>query len=228
MNGEKRIRGSFESFSGNFIDFESLLTDDDLSKSADVIRNFSSAADGEKGIDAVDRFIDFVYFKIRTGYWDNFNDAYPVKRMNDEIMEKNVVSMINEHLYPDIVPKLLKFIARNIYEPDSDLFIANLIFSKNIIRSFYETYILFKKDIGVTDVEQRTANVRRIQEFSGISDPKLSSPLDAAARLKYVLEFFFLSGRSYDMFSMEDIYLSSDSRPVPEYREEERKKRKLI
>lgn len=228
MNGENRNRGSFESFSGNFIDFESLLTDADLSKSAEIIRNYSYAAAGEKTGDAIDRFIDFVYFKIRTGYWDNFNDAYPVKRMNDEIMEKNTVSMINEHLYPDIVPKLLKFITRNIYEPDSDLFIANLVFSKNIIRAFYETYVLFKKDIGITDAEQRTANVRRIQEFSGISDPKLSSPLDAAARLKYVLEFLFLSGRSYDMFAMEDITLSGESRPVQDDREEEKKRKRLI
>ena len=155
-------------------------------------------------------FLDFVYFKVQTGYWDNFNEAYPVRRMNDRVLEEKVREVINIHLYPDIVLKILKFITRNLHDSDTNLYIASLVYSEEIIRSLYETYLLFKKDIFISDPDKRSLNVKRVQQFSPRSDNKLSSPLDAAARLKYILEFLSLRNRVEHIFKKEDLLLSAN------------------
>ena len=196
--------------SGNFVDFENIITQNDPGEAAAIIlkSNFEEF-DSMRG-DILDRFIDFVYFKIQTGYWEEFNDAYPTKRMNDKILEKKIMEMMNKYLYPDIVFKILKFMTRNIHDPDNNLFIANLIYSKDIIRSIYNTYILFKKDVYSNNKETRFLNVQKIQQFPTQINNNLSSPLDAAARLKYVLEFLSLKNNTDDIFKKEDILLSTN------------------
>jgi hypothetical protein len=100
---------------------------------------------------------------------------------------------------------LLKFFMRNVHDSDTNLYIANLIYSEKIIRSIYDTYELFRKDIFKTDMDERALNVKRIQQYSPRSDNKLSSPLDAAARLKYILEFFLLKYDISHVYTREDI-----------------------
>ncbi len=190
------------------IDFESLLKEQDLENVADRI---ITASYGEFDImrkDSVDRFLDFVYFKVQTGYWDNFNEAFPSRRMIDGVLEEKVREIMNVHLYPDIVLKLLKFFTRNLHDADTNLYLANLIHSEEIIRAIYETFLLFKKDIFISDPDKRALNVKRIQQFSPRSDSKLSSPLDAAARFKYVLEFLSLKNRIDHIYRREDLALS--------------------
>ncbi|MCL1911225.1 MAG: hypothetical protein FWG13_03360 [Leptospirales bacterium] len=196
--------------SGNVIDFENVIAQNDPKDAAAVIMESS---DEEEELDPnkkdlLDRFLDFVYFKIQTGYWEDFNDAYPTKRMNDEVLEKKIIEILNEHLYPNIVLKILKFMTRNVYEPDTNLFIANLIHSKDIIHSIYNTYVLFKKDVYDGNKETRCLNVMKIQQFPIQTSNDLSSPLEAAARLKYVLEFLTLKNNLDDIFTKEDLLLS--------------------
>ena len=194
--------------SGNFVDFENIITQNNPKEAAAIILESNPEEFDFKRRDLLDRFMDFVYFKAQTGYWEDFNDAYPTKRMNDKILEKKIIEILNEHLYPNIVFKILKFMTRNIYEPDTNLFIANLIYSKDIIRSIYETYILFKKDVYTNDKETRFLNVMKIQQFLVQPNKDLSSPLEAAARLKYVLEFLSLKNNLDDIFKKEDLLLS--------------------
>ena len=195
--------------SGNFVDFENIIAQNNPKDAAAIILEASYEEFDFMHRDILDRFMEFVYFKIKTGYWEEFNDAYPSKRMNDTILEKKIMEILNEHLYPDIVFKILKFMTRNIYDPDSNLFIANLIYSKDIIRSLYNTYILFKKDIYAGDKEKRFLNVLKIQQFpTQINNNELSSPLEAATKLKYVLEFLSLKNNTDDIFKKEDLLLS--------------------
>lgn len=194
---------------GGIIDFDALLKTKSPEDAAETILNASYESLETRRRDALERFIDFVDTKIRTGYWVEFNDAYPFKRMNDTLLEEKAIVMLNEYLYPDIVIKLLKFMTRNIYDPDSNLFIANLITSQDIIKSFYDTYNLFKKDIMITDKNERALNVKRIQQFPANSDINLSSPLEAASYLKYVLEFLHLKGLGEGIFTLEDLRLSN-------------------
>ena len=195
--------------SGNFVDFENIIAQNDPKDAAAMILEASHEEFDFMHRDILDRFMDFVYFKTKTGYWEEFNDAYPAKRMYDQILEKKIMEILNEHLYPDIIYKILKFITRNIYEPDNNLFIANLIYSKEIIRSLYNTYVLFKKDIHAGDKEKRFLNVQKIQQFpTQINNNELSSPLEAAAKLKYVLEFLSLKNNTDDIFKKEDLLLS--------------------
>ena len=194
--------------SGNFVDFENIITQNEPKEAAAIILELSDEELDFKHKDLLDRFMDFVYFKTQTGYWEDFNDAYPTKRMNDGILEKKIIEILNEHLYPSIVLKILKFMTRNIYAPDTNLFIANLIYSKDIIRSIYDTYILFKKDVYTNDKETRFSNVMKIQQFPVQTNNALSSPLEAAAQLKYVLEFLSLKNNLDDIFKKEDLLLS--------------------
>jgi hypothetical protein len=82
-----------------------------------------------------------------------------------------------------------------------------LIESDEIIISILETYKLLKKDIFKTDADERTLNVKRIQQFFKHSENKLSSPLDACARLKYILEFFTIKRNVSHLYKSEDILL---------------------
>ncbi len=158
--------------------------------------------------DTLDRFLDFVIQKVRTGKHYIISEAYPSKRMEDLSLEKLVIELINEHLFPDIIFKILKYMARNIHDADSNLYLAYLITSDGIIRSLYETFLLFKKDILESDRDKRTLNVKRIQQFPPATEHRFSSPLDAAARFKYVLEFIALKQNVEHIYKKPELVLS--------------------
>ncbi len=157
--------------------------------------------------DIIDRFLDFVYFKVQTGDVEIPSMAYPTKRMLDRILEKKVIELINTHLYPEIIFRLLKIFMRNVHDADTNLYIANLIYSEDIIKAIYDTFRLLKKDIFLVDRDRRTLNVKRMQQYSPRSDNKQSSPLDAVARLKYVLEFFLIKYSVDHLYKLEDLLL---------------------
>ena len=62
----------------------------------------------------------------------------------------------------------------------------------------------------MSDPGKRSLNVKRLQQFSMHSDDRLSSPLDTAARLKYILEFFLIKYDVSHLFTREMILLSGD------------------
>jgi len=200
IGAEAEIESSF--------DYVQLLKDYSLEEAADRILESTYGEIDIMKKDAVDRFLDFIYFKVQTGYWENLNVAYPTKKMNDAELEPLLVALMNDHLYPEIVLKLLRFFTRNVHDPDTNLFIASLIRSDEIMRSIYETFLLFKKDIFLPDQEKRCLNVKRVQQFSPRSDNKLSSPLDAAARLKYILEFLYEKFEPDHLFTKDDLRLA--------------------
>ncbi|MFC1670472.1 hypothetical protein ACFL20_08770 [Spirochaetota bacterium] len=193
----------------HLIDFETLIRFNDPKVVADKIVELSYLVDDFMKKDAIDRFLEFVFFKIQTGYMDNPNLAYPTKRMIDEDIEKKVIVLINEHLMPEIIIKVLKVFSRNVHDSDSNLYIANLINSDIIIKSIFDTFKLFKKDIFKKDLNERAMNVKRIQQYSSRSDNKLSSPLDAVVRLKYILEFFMTKMSVSHIYTKEDLNLSA-------------------
>jgi hypothetical protein len=127
--------------------------------------------------------------------------------MLDHELEKKIIEIINKHLYPEIIFRILKFFTRNVHDADTNLYIANLIYSEDIIKSIYDTFKLFKKDIFTNDRDRRTLNVKRIQQYSPRSENKLSSPLDAVARLKYILEFFLVKYDLAHLYTKEDLLL---------------------
>jgi hypothetical protein len=157
--------------------------------------------------DLLDKFLEYIYKRCMTGYVDIPSMAYPTKRMMDKELEERVKLLINEHLHPDIIFRILKFFLRNVHESDSNLYIAHLIESDEIINSILDTFRLLKKDIFKSNADERTLNVKRIQQFSKYSENKLSSPLDACARLKYVLEFFAIKKNVSHLYKREDILL---------------------
>ncbi|MBN2078831.1 MAG: hypothetical protein JW838_07680 [Spirochaetes bacterium] len=187
--------------------FEEMLKSNDVE---DVARRLSEGsleiADFMKK-DIIDRFLDFVFFKVQTGNVDIPHMAYPTKRMMDKDLEKKIIDLINIHLYPEIIFRLLKIFMRNIHDADTNLYIANLIYSEDIIKSIYDTFKLLKKDIFIVDRDKRALNVKRIQQYSPRSENKLSSPLDAAARLKYILEFFLIKYKVEHLFTGSDLML---------------------
>jgi len=209
LNKTGDLAEKFDAEKSYLIDFEALLKSYDLESVADTIIESSMAIEDFMKKDAIDRLLDFAFFKIQTGYVYIPSMAYPTKRMMDKELEKKIKQLINELLYPEIVLHLLKVFARNVHNSDLNLYIANLIESENIIRSIYETYKFFKKDIFIPDPEKRIMNVKRIQQFLLHSDRELSSPLDAAARLKYILEFFLITRDVSGVYSREDLLLSA-------------------
>ncbi|MDY6967773.1 MAG: hypothetical protein SVR08_03825 [Spirochaetota bacterium] len=158
--------------------------------------------------DTLDRFLDFVIFMVKTGNTYVINQAYPTKRMADLELEEKIIQLINIHLYPDIILRILKYFTRNIYDSDTNLYLANLIQSDELINAILDTFQLFKKDILINDRDSRTLNVKRIQQFSLRADNIVSSPLDAACRLKYILEFIALKQNVNHLFTNDDITLS--------------------
>ena len=187
------------------INFEKIIKNEKLE---DVAEKFVESTYVEQHFmrkDAIDRFLDFVFFKTQTGYYHVIHMAYPLKRMYDRELEERVSLLINEHLYPEIVLRMLKFFTRNIHDSDTNLYMANLVESEAIIRSVYESFLLFKKDIFIYDHERKCLNVKRVQQFSAQSDSNLSLPLDACARLKYILEFFLIKHNVTHLYTMEDI-----------------------
>jgi len=191
-----------------FIDFEFLLKSENLDVVAEIILEGTYGEMDFMKKDIIDRFLDFIYFKTQTGFADIPHMVYPIKRMMDSELEKKITVLINEYLYPEIVLHLLKFFSRNIHNPDSNLCIANFITSDEIIRSVFETYRLFKKDVFIADPDRRALNVKRIQQFSPRSDNKLSSPLDQAAIYKYILEYLAIKNRVGHIYTAEDLLLS--------------------
>jgi len=157
--------------------------------------------------DTIDKFLEFVHTKVQTGYLDIPSMAYPTRRMMDKELEKKIIELINVHLYPEIVLRLLKFFARNVYDSDSNLYIANLIQSEDIIRSIFETFKLFRKDIFIANPDKRALNVKRMQQFSPRTDNRQSSPLDASCRLKYILEFLSITHDTGQIYTKEDLVL---------------------
>ncbi|MBN2159835.1 MAG: hypothetical protein JW807_10600 [Spirochaetes bacterium] len=214
-SGEPRRAGGSEPdtedglYKTQIIDFDELLRNNDLEAVAMRLSEGSLEMADFMRKDIIDRFLDFVYFKVSTGNVDIPSLAYPTKRMLDNELEKKVIEVINVHLYPEIIFRLLKFFTRNVHDSDTNLYIANLIYSADIIKAIYDTYRMFKKDIFNADRDRRTLNVKRIQQYSPRSDNKLSSPLDTAARLKYVLEFFLVKYNLTDLYTREDIFLSA-------------------
>ncbi len=189
------------------IDFQSFLKSGPLENIAEKILDSLYGDTDMMRRDLLDKFLEYIYKRCMTGYVDIPSMAYPTKRMMDKDLEIRVKSLINEHLYPDIVLRILKFFLRNVHEADSNLYLANLIESDEIITSILDTYRLLKKDIFKPDEDERTLNVKRIQQFFKHSENKLSSPLDACARLKYILEFFAIKKNVSHLYKSEDILL---------------------
>lgn len=192
-----------------FIDFESLLKTDELDAVAEKILESALGEIDFMKKDVLDRFLDYIYFKVQTGHIDIPHMAYPTKRMMNSELEAKIIELMNTHLYPEIILRLLKFFSRNIHDPDTNLYIANLITSEDIIRSIFETFKLFKKDIFISNPDKRSLNVKRIQQFSSRSENRLSSPLDQAAIYKYILEFFSKKFNVSDIYTEDDLLLSA-------------------
>jgi hypothetical protein len=187
------------------VDFDDLLKSNKIETVAAMLSEGALEMGDFMKKDIIDRFLDFAFFKVQTGNEDIPSLVYPTKRMLDGELEKKIIELINVQLFPEIIFRVLKFFMRNVHDSDTNLYIANLIYSDKIIKSIYDTYKLFKKDIFKTDKDGRTLNVKRIQQYSPRSDNKLSSPLDAAARLKYILEFFSLKYDISHIYTKEDI-----------------------
>jgi hypothetical protein len=174
---------------------------DDTLRDTDILRK-----------DLLDRFLDYVIFKISTGMPYIIHQAYPTKRVIDKELETKLMQLINEKLYPEIVLKLLKYFTRNNHDSDTNLYLAFMINSEDIIRAIYDTYLLFKNDIFVSDPDKRTMNVKRIQQVSPRTENKVASPLDAACRFKYILEFIALKQRVDHIYTMSDLLLTDVNR----------------
>ncbi len=195
-------------YKSQIVNFDDILKNENLAEVAERLTEGALDMADFMRKDIIDRFLDYIFFKVQTGNVDIPSMAYPTKRMLDSVLEKKVVELINEHLYPEIIFRLLKFFTRNIHDADTNLYIANLVYSEDIIKSIYDTYQLFKKDIFNGDRDRRTLNVKRIQQYSPRSDNRMSSPLDAAARLKYVLEFFLVKYRVSHLYTREDLFMT--------------------
>ena len=187
------------------INFDKIIKNEKLEDVAEKLIESTFAEQHFMRKDAIDRLIDFTFFKVQTGSFHVIHMAYPTKRMHDLELEAKIIRLFNELLYPEIVLRLLKFFARNIHDSDTNLYIANLIESEAVIRSVYETFRLFQKDIFIYEPEKKSLNVKRIQQFSPQSDYKLSLPLDACARFKYVLEFFQIRQDVSHIYKPDDI-----------------------
>ncbi len=205
---DKDLLDPFELETSELLDIESLLKEERIEIAAQAIIEGTFKAFDILKKDSLDKLIDFMSFKIKTGYSYIINLAYPTMRMHDRELERKLIELINIHLNPDIILKLLKHFTRNIHNPDTNLHIAFLIEDDTIIKSIYSTFLLFKKDIFIADPSKRTLNVKRIQQFPPATDNKNSSPLDAAARLKYVLEFLALKQNVSHIYRQKDIMLS--------------------
>ena len=187
------------------INFDKIIKNEKLEDVAEKLIESTFAEQHFMRKDAIDRLIDFTFFKVQTGSFHVLHMAYPTKRMHDLELESKIIRLFNELLYPEIVLRILKFFARNIHDSDSNLYIANLVESEAIIRSVYETFRLFQKDIFIYEPEKKSLNVKRIQQFSPQSDYNLSLPLDACARLKYILEFFQIRQDVSHIYKTDDI-----------------------
>ena len=193
------------------INFEKIIKNENLEDIADKLIESTFVEQHFMRRDAIDRFIEFTFSKIQTGSFYVIHMAYPAKRMYDEELEEKIIKLINEHLYPEIVLRIFKFFSRNIHNSDTNLYIANLIESESIIRSIYDTFKLFQKDIFIYNPEKKTLNVKMIQQFSVQSDITLSVPLDACARFKYILEFLAIKQNVSHIYTADDLLLAKSA-----------------
>ncbi|MBN2401711.1 MAG: hypothetical protein JXN64_04870 [Spirochaetes bacterium] len=159
--------------------------------------------------DSIDRFLDFIIAKVRTGSYYIPTLAFPTRRMSDQELEDKIIKLINVHLNPEVIFPILKYFARNIKDSDKNLYLAYLITSDDIISAIYETFLLFKKDIFSPDPEKRVLNVKRIQQFPPTVDTSASSPLDAVCRFKYILEFIAIKQKVEHIYTADKIKLST-------------------
>lgn len=197
---------------GILLKIEALLREEeDLEKVATIIIEETYKDIDVLKKDSIDKFLDFVNIKVRTGHYYIPSMAYPLKRMTDKVLEQKIIKLINIHMNPDIILRLLKNFTRNIHDSDSNLCLAYLIESEDIIRGIYETFLLFKKDIFKRTSYERTINVKRVQQFPLTTDDTMSSPLDAACRLKYILEFIAIKQKVEHIYTFNDIQLSDRS-----------------
>lgn len=162
--------------------------------------------------DSLDRFLDYCYFKAKTGYDHIIHLAYPSKRIGDEEIEQKARDLINIHLLPTIIFSLLKFFTRNVQNSDTNLYIAYLIEKDDVVKPLYDTFCMFKKDIFKKDKEARATNVKRLQQYVSAAEDRFSSPLDAACRLKYILEYIALNHDVSHIYTKDDLRL--DPGPV--------------
>ena len=206
VSGSKVAEGSLSL--SQVINFDELLKSHDLQTVAAMLTEGALEMSDFMKKDVIDRFLDFIFFKIQTGNVDIPSMVFPTKRMLDSLLEKKIIELINVHLFPEVIFRLLKFFTRNIHDADTNLYIANLIYSEEIIKAIFDAYKLIKKDIFMSDRDKRTLNVKRIQQYSPRSDNKQSSPLDAAARLKYILEFFSIKYNVSHIYTKKDITFS--------------------
>ena len=193
------------------INFEKIIKNEKLEDVAEKLIESTFVEQHFMRKDAIDRLLDFAFFKIQTGAFHVIHMAYPTKRMHDRELESKIITLINEHLYPEIVLRILKFFSRNIHDSDTNLYIANLVESELIIRSVFETFKLFQKDIYIYEPERKALNVKRIQQFSPQSDLNLSLPLDACARFKYILEFFYMKQKVSHIYTLDDIAMFKEA-----------------
>jgi len=156
----------------------------------------------------LDRFLEFVIFKVKTGDSYIINLAYPSKKISDPLIEEKVIYLLNYHLVPDIILTLLKYFCRNIENSDTNLYLAGLIRDEQIIRSIYETFQLIRSDI-FRGRHERTLNVKRLQQYSPHTSDAQSNPIDACSRLRYILEYIKLVTGT-KLYSAADLSLSKE------------------
>ena len=166
-----------------------------------------------------------IYFIIRKGKWDipeyfgdgsayGVNIGYLTMKLpyGTPFTLSQAFPFVKDKIvalgFPDIIFKVLKYLARNVHDADSNLYLANLITSDEIIKAIYDTFTLFKNDIMDPDRDKRILNVKRIQQFPPGTEHKFSSPLDAAARFKYVLEFIALKRNEDHIYKKSDLSLT--------------------
>jgi hypothetical protein len=157
--------------------------------------------------DVLDRFLDYIHFKARTGRDHIINLAYPTKRIDDPEIESKIIELVNIHLVPGIIFPLLKYFTRNVQNSDTNLYVAHILEKDDVIKPIFETFLMFKKDIFNPDKAARTKNVKKLQQHTASVDNKTSSPLDAACRLKYILEYIALKQNVSKLYSKEDLLL---------------------
>jgi hypothetical protein len=193
-----------------FVNIENILKSDiDLENAADrILDTVLMDNDIVTRKDVLDRFIDYIFFKAKTGHDHIINIAYPSKRIADPDIEYKVTQLMNIHLVPSIIFPILKFFSRNVQNSDTNLYIAQVLEDEAVIRPLYETFLLFRKDVFARDMEARAKNVKRIQQYVASSDNQFSSPLDAACRLKYVLEYIALKQDISSIYTHNDILLA--------------------
>lgn len=191
------------------LDIDSLLKDDrNLEYVAEQLLEGTFSEYDMFKRDTLDKFLDFVIVRVKTGLPYILNMAYPSKRMSDKNFENKIIILLNTHLYPEIVYRILKYFARNVTNADVNLYLAYLITSDAIIQAVYDTFIMFRKDIFEPDKKKRKLNVKRLQQFPSSTAEVYSSPLDAAARFKYILEYIALKQNVEHIYTRSNIFLS--------------------